>query len=226
MIISVHIPKCGGTSFRAVLEGIYGKNLWLNYGAMFSPEQVRTDLIPRNTQCIHGHFLANTFDELVPQPRLIAWLRHPVERVVSNYYHFLRSPDRRDACCRELLDKNLSLEEFAELDWMRNEATRYLAGKPVESFAFVGILERFEESVQVFGSKFGVPVPAEPPRVNANADRVTASYPLSSQVYEHILALNHRDLIAYDLAASLIDCWMVSGSNQLVQWYDGWSKVQ
>jgi len=220
MLISVHIPKCGGTSFRAILQGIYRERLWLNYGAMFSPAEVRTDLIPRDTACIHGHFLADTFDQLVPQPRLITWLRHPVERVVSNYYHFWHHPDRRDACCRELMDRGLSLEEFAELDWMRNEATRYMANKPVEAFAFVGIMERFDESVRVFGSQFGFPVPAESPRINVNLDRVTPNYPLPERTYEHILSLNHRDLMAYELASDLIDHRMVSGSAQLVRWYE------
>jgi hypothetical protein len=220
MIISIHIPKCGGTSFRSVLEGIYGERLWLNYGIMFSPAQVRTDLIPRDTRCIHGHFLADTFDALAPPPRLVTWLRHPVERVVSNYYHFLRSPDRRDACCRQLLDQGLSLEQFAELDWMRNEATRYMAGKSVEAFAFVGIMERFDESMQVFSSRFGVPVPAESPRANVNPDRSAETYSISVKTYEHILSLNFRDLLAYDLAAGIIDRQVASGSGQLVKWFE------
>jgi len=220
MIISVHIPKCGGTSFRVILESIYGGSLWLNYGAMFSSKELRTDLIPRGTRCIHGHFLADTFSELVPQPELVTWLRHPVERVVSNYYHFLRSPDPRDACCRELIEKRLSLEEFAELDWMRNEATRYMAGKSVEAFAFVGIMERYDESIQLFSSLFGVPVPAESPKFNVNPLRATESYPLSTGTYDHILSLNFRDLIAYELATSIIDRRALSGSDQLVKWFE------
>jgi hypothetical protein len=220
MLISVHIPKCGGTSFRAVLAGIFGQGLWLNYGNMFCQPEVRPDRIPRDTRCVHGHFLADTFDELVPRPRLVTWLRHPVERVVSNYYHFLRTPDPRDACCRDLYEKNLSLEAFAELDWMRNEATRYMAGKAVDEFAFVGIVERFAESLELFGATFGLPVPAEAPRINVNHERVTATYPLSTRTYEHILKLNLRDLIAYDLATGIIDRRLVTGSDRLVSWYD------
>lgn len=216
MIISVHIPKCGGTSFRHVLQDIYGSDLWLNYGAVFSRPQATADLLPRGARCIHGHFLGDAFDELVPQPDLVTWLRHPVERVVSNYYHFLRSPDLRDACCRELLEKNLSLEQFAELDWMRNEATRYMAGKPAESFRFIGILERFNESLQIFGDTFGLPVPPEAPRVNVNPTRTTDSYPLSPRTYEHILGLNLRDLMTYDLASAMLDCRVVRSQPQAV----------
>jgi Sulfotransferase family len=216
VIISVHIPKCGGTSFRHVLQEIYGDGLWLNYGEIFSQPQARPDLLPRGIQCIHGHFLGDAFDDLAPQPRRVTWLRHPVERVVSNYYHFIRSPDLRDACCRELLEKDLSLEEFAELDWMRNEATRYLADKPVEAFEFIGILERFGDSLRVFGETFGVPVPREPPRVNVNPARTGETYPLSPRTYEHILGLNLRDLVTYDLAVAMLDCRVVRSQPQAV----------
>jgi len=198
VIVSIHIPKCGGISFQHVLRGIYGKKrLWLNYGAFINREQARYDLIPPGTRCIHGHFLADTFDELVPQPELVTWLRHPVQRVVSNYYHFLRHPDPGNPCCRELLEKRLSLEKFAELDFMRNEATRYLAGKPLSAFKFVGIMEKFEESLAVFGTTFGVSVPTEPPRENRNPGRFTDTYPLCPRTYDHILSLNLRDLMVY-----------------------------
>jgi hypothetical protein len=198
MIVSIHIPKCGGISFQHVLRGIYGKRrLWLNYGAFTRKEEACYELIPTGTRCIHGHFLADTFDELVPQPELVTWLRHPVQRVVSNYYHFLRHPDPGNPCCRELLEKRLSLEKFAELDFMRNEATRYLAGKPISAFKFVGIMEKFEESLAVFGTIFGVSVPSEPPRENMNPGRVTDTYPLCPRTYDHILSLNLRDLMVY-----------------------------
>jgi len=199
-----------------VLQEIYGEAVWLNYGAIFSQPQASPDLLPRGIRCIHGHFLGDAFDGLVPKPRLVAWLRHPVERVVSNYHHFLRSPDMRDACCRELLEKGLSLEEFAELDWMRNEATRYMAGKPAESFEFIGILERFAESLRVFAETFNVPVPIEPPRENVNPARTGETYALSPQTYAHILGLNMRDLAAYDLANALLDRRVVRRASRVV----------
>ncbi|HWA10678.1 MAG TPA: hypothetical protein VG838_14635 [Opitutaceae bacterium] len=205
MILSVHIPKCGGTSFRHVLREIYGAGLWLNYGAIFSQPQARHHAVPPATRCIHGHFLADAFDDLVPQPELVTWLRHPVERVVSNYFHFRRSPDLRDDCCRQLLERNLPLEAFAELDWMRNEATRYMAGKPAAAFRFIGIMERFDESLRIFGATFGVAVPNRPPRENLNPDRTADAYRLPRSTYDHILALNLTDLAAYELAAAALD---------------------
>lgn len=206
VIISVHIPKCGGISFEHVLQGIYGKKrVWLSYRPISGPPELRYNPIPPGMRCIHGHFPSDTFDRFVPGPELVTWLRHPVERVVSNYHHFFRHPDPANPCCRELLEKGLSLEEFAELDLLRNEATRYMAGKPVGAFKFIGIMERFQESLKIFGETFRVRVPRKAPCENRNASRSNETYSIPARTYEHILALNQNDLMTYELVAARLD---------------------
>lgn len=205
MLISVHIPKCAGTSFRHILQGLYEDRLWLNYGTAFVRDLARADMIPAGTACIHGHFFADTFDDVIADRQLITWLRHPVERVVSNYHHFLRSPDLRDDCCRALLDHKLTLREFAELEWMRNLATRYFAGRTLEDFAFVGIAERFLESLHVFGDTIGWPAPLPAPRDNINPERLTERYEIPAGDYEYILGLNALDLFTYERALARLD---------------------
>lgn len=207
MVISVHVPKCAGTSFRHVLAELYGDALWLNYGTIFTREQYGSELVPTRAACIHGHFFADAFDGLYSAGanKLITWVRHPVDRVVSNYYHFLRNPDMRDDCCRALHEQGLRLREFAELDWMRNEATRYLAGKSVEQFAFVGVAERFDDSLSVFAADFGWSGSLQGPRVNTNPERKTESYELTSGEYEHILGLNTLDFLWYNRAIARLE---------------------
>ena len=205
MIISIHVPKCAGTSFRNILSDQFGSRLWLNYGSIFTAADFRPELIPEGTACIHGHFLGDAFDSVVPRPRFMTWVRHPVDRVVSNYYHGLRSPYLRDDCCRRLHEEKLSLRAFAELDWMQNLATRYLAGKAIETFDFVGIAERFDESLLLLGRAFGWATPPCGPRENTNPARLTPSYPLSSADYNHLLALNQLDLKFYRTAIARLD---------------------
>ena len=205
MVVSIHVPKCAGTSFRNILSDQFSSRLWLNYGSIFTAADFRPELIPETTACIHGHFLGDAFDSVVPRPRYITWVRHPVNRVVSNYYHCLRSPDLRDDCCRRLHEEKLSLCAFAELDWMQNLATRYLAGKALETFDFVGIAERFDESLVLLNRAFGWATPPCGPRENTNPDRVTPSYPLSSTDYNHLLALNQLDLAFYRTESARLD---------------------
>jgi hypothetical protein len=208
MIISVHIPKCGGISFQHILRSIYGnRRVWLNYGTIFdqADARARCQLMPPGLRCVHGHFLSDAFDQLVPDGERVTWLRRPVERVISNYYHFLRHPDPANPCCRELWARGLSLQKFAELPMMANEMTRYLAGKPVRSFKFVGIMERYTDSLRVFGSAFGVPVPGSPPRENVNPHWKGESYPVPDWLHAHIEAINGADLVAYDAAVAELE---------------------
>lgn len=200
MVVSVHVPKSGGTSFRRILGEICTARIWDNYGKIFSRDQARPGLVPQGVMFIHGHFLADAFDDLFPNRRLVTWVRHPVERLVSNYYHFIRAPDMRDDCCRELHERRLSLRQFADLDWMRNETSRYLAQKPIEDFAFVGVAERFRESVQNFCRKFGFRDVPRIPRENINPDRRAERYDLSAEDHAYILERNAADFAWYNAA--------------------------
>jgi hypothetical protein len=201
MIVSVHVPKCAGTSFKSVLQEVCRAPIWYNYGTIFSREQARADLVPPGTRLIHGHFLADAFDDLFPDRRLLTWVRHPVERLVSNYHHFLRSPDMRDDCCRALHERKLNLRQFADLEWMQNETGRYLANKPVEDFEFIGITERFGESIRHFGEVFGFRDARKMPQENLNPGRGGERYDLAPEDYAYILERNASDLAWYNRAA-------------------------
>jgi hypothetical protein len=208
MLLSVHIPKCGGTSFQQVLRGVYGeRRLWLNYGTIFSQEDARqrSALMPPGIRCVHGRFLGDAFDEVRPEAEVVTWLRHPVERVISLYHHFLRQPDPHDPSCRALWSKSLRLEDFAALPPRRNEMTRYLAGKPDFAFAFVGVTERFEESLRVFSATFGLGLHGPAPLANVNPRRSLGRYPVADAVRARLEELNRDDLAAYRDAVERLD---------------------
>lgn len=184
---------------------MYHERVWLNYGRAFTRDQVFPGLVPHGTQCIHGHFRADAFDGLFRQRRLITWVRHPVERVAATYHHFLRCPDLRDDCCRALYERRLSLRAFADLEWMRNTASHYLAGLPLEAFAFVGVVEHFDASLRRFAAEFGLAQVPAVARQNVNRERAGTKYPLSAADFDHILRRNETDFEWYTraLTASL-----------------------
>jgi hypothetical protein len=197
MLISIHVPKCAGTSFRLLIDKLYGNRVWHNYGIIFSRESARTELIPAGTQIIHGHFLADAFDGVLPSRRYITWVRHPVHRLVSNYYHFLRSPDMRDDCCRQLHERKLSIRQFADLDWMQNEMCRYLAGKAIDEFEFVGVSEEFAQSMGLFCSAYRFVRVSDFPRANTNPETTDGHYALSEGDFAYIAERNKADLALY-----------------------------
>jgi hypothetical protein len=200
MLISVHVPKCAGTSFRHVLDGICGEEIWYNYGTIFSREQARLDLVPDGKKVIHGHFMADSFDDIIPDRELLTWARHPVERVVSNYFHCLRAPDMRDDCCRALHEHKLTLREFADLDWMQNLMTRYLANKPIGDFRFVGVSEQFDSSIRLFEDTFGWRASGATPRANTNPERRESRYRIPLGDHDFILERNLVDMAWYGQA--------------------------
>src|SRR5262249_53131491 len=97
--------------------------------------------------------------------------------------------------------------QFAELDWMRNETTRYLSAKPIGAFAFIGIVERFIESLNLFDRAFGFDTPLPPPRDNINPQRSETRYSLSEADYRHILGLNAEDLAWYEGAVEKLNAF-------------------
>ena len=200
MLVSVHIPKCAGMSFHNVLRDIYRERCWTNYGRIFSREQARSGVVPQGTLCIHGHFMADAFDDIFPRRELVTWVRHPVERVASMYHFFLRNPGMRDDSCRALHERKLGLREFADLDGVANLSSRLLAGKPVGDFAFVGIVETFPESLCRFARKYSRGKTPIEPKTNVNSQREDPGYPLSREDIDHILSRNESDLLWYEQA--------------------------
>ncbi len=101
-LISIHIEKTGGSSFRRNLEVWFGRKLYLHYpdpatGKRPEPVRLHTRLLrsPRRHLCIHGHFnrLAGFgIDTTYPSVRqFITWLRDPVEMHISLFSHQMRT---------------------------------------------------------------------------------------------------------------------------------------
>lgn len=174
------------------MEEAYGSGLWLNYSDDYS-----FDAVPPRTECIHGHIPGNAYQDIFPQHQAITFVRNPVQRVVSNYYHFLHHPDERHPASLRLHAEHLTLREFAGIESMRNKATRYVAGRRPEDFDFVGITERFEESLLLFTEVFQIKRPLPVFRDNVNPERTTPTYGISRPDYAHLLRLNSLDVEWY-----------------------------
>lgn len=119
---------------RRILQKVYGDGLYIDYtGRPTDPEppslQARLTTFknvvgrrPRlaSRDCIHGHFKASKYDGRIPQATKVTWLRDPVERVVSHYNYWKRTPTSKHSVCRALHREGWSLLEFARHDSMRN----------------------------------------------------------------------------------------------------------
>jgi len=208
-IVSVHVPKTGGVSFREVLAELADGHIVFDYDDRpLSPappfarllRRLRRPALPSGTRVVHGHFVASKYRRLLPAARFATWFRDPVERLASHYHYWLREPDPANATCRRLIEEKLSLAEFAALPEMRDVHHRFLGGVPVERFAFVGLTERFDESMELFGALFCPERPLAVGRANANPGRSGERYDLGDGERAALAALNRADVLLHERA--------------------------
>lgn len=150
-----------------------------------------------NHEVIHGHFTYREIEaiHLKSQAPVICWLRHPVDRVISNYHFFmegLRNP-ARNPLQYELNKHRISedLFRYAQRAENRNRMGKFLSGISFESLFFVGVMERFEQDVGKLGEMLDWP-PINIPKMNQGLAVET-----DREIRKKILALNQEDYSLY-----------------------------
>jgi hypothetical protein len=156
----------------------------------------RPELKP-DTRVVHGHFIATKYWRRYPDARYVAWFREPVERLASHYFYWQRNPDMKNPTCRRLIEDELSIEAFAALPEMRDVQSRFLGQVPVSKLAFVGLTERYDESIELFRRSFYPDLQIVTEQQNVNPDRSGDDYQLDASTREAIAALNVADMRLY-----------------------------
>ena len=168
-IISVHIPKTAGSSFKKILEAYFEDKILFDYEdapintpPFFRKYKALKDsfLTPKrlhgNARCIHGHFMPYKYSRLDRNKTLfVTWLRNPLERMISHYKYWIRTyTPQSPRLHRKIVEEKWSLEDFCFSPATRNFYAQFLWSFPLELFDFIGITESFDEDLQVFGQKF------------------------------------------------------------------------
>jgi len=211
-LISIHIPKTGGTSFYNILKQVYGKTLSMSYRRKDYLAAIKEypdfeASIESNIQVLHGHLYYPEVASIQQknQSRVICWLRNPVDRVVSNYEFFIRglqNPARNPKAYE--LNKhriNETLVEYASLEENRNRMTDFLEGIALKELFFVGLLESFEQDVRRLGKMLDWKA-VDIPKMNAGGTP-SKKEGLSLQVIKTIEQLNAKDCDLYAKACDL-----------------------
>jgi hypothetical protein len=160
-LISVHIPKCAGTSFRNTLKAVYGEESVVRLDISLQDERIRLNeeiwqksKVPTQVKVAHGHFSPTLFQKYfrTNAAPYITWLRHPVDRVISNYYYLskrLAEELEEEKKGLNILSKmQRTLMEYAADPFNQNRISKFLASNTLGDFMFVGIQEFYEQDLQ------------------------------------------------------------------------------
>lgn len=215
-IIFVHQAKAGGTTLVHSLMETYGRE------SMFHDEDARE--LTNMPSCkrriaaiiqpyrnysdrekygvIHGHFIIAKYKVAFPSAFYLTFYRHPLERVVSTYRYWLRTPQlaATQPLCRWLHAKKPDISEFAvQLSADDDHYCRYFDPAP---FDFVGITERQDDSMQML--KLHIPelkTDVQPQRQNPEKP-VGEKYQLSNSQHEELSEIMKKRMDIYNAALS------------------------
>lgn len=194
MIISVHIPRTAGTSFRELLAEKFGTRLLHHYYHLMDHQMLPIEAVSQDAECIHGHFPATFFRTAFPHAALVTWVRRPLDRLISEYRFLTVSPDENNVLS-QMIQNGASIVEFAEHPANANRMVSYMNGVPLASFAFVGISEFYNEELDRLERLTGMRL-RKHHRVNSGPSSVNEV--LSEKEAEYIRSLNTLDEHLYD----------------------------
>ena len=215
MIVSVHIRKCAGTTFKAALGGFYGDRAMFDYGDEIGSDTAksvtkrayrydqavaRKDQIETDYDIIHGHFFAQKYQFLDVKLQYSTVLRHPVARILSNYFYLKRNPDRQHGDAYVVNELGYDLEQYIEHPDSQNLQAHFLGDVALSAFAFVGISEHYVQTLKLFNATFKTSLDIGPAQ-NQNVDSLE-QYAISPALRSRIEKLNTLDMELYHAGVS------------------------
>jgi hypothetical protein len=219
-LLSFHIFKTAGTSFRNTLCDVYGNESVIRFDIPTLTKKITINETPINDynlplapsiRVLHGHFSYHDLRTFVHYPsqqtKKITWLRHPVERVISHYY-YLHERFRAFLPVHQhklLVPLQRSLLEYAQQPVNRNVMTHFLDGLTLQQLDFVGITEHYQTDLTRLAQTLGWNTDGwEAYHHNATETKQNPNHRLvNDDTWAQIAELNQLDLELYHQALTI-----------------------
>jgi len=208
--VFIHIPKSAGTTFHRILSPNYKmrviKGSWEVYENSRYFEKVTSepgydrDEMFKRYEVIRGSFPYQRFYYLKKKYKwkLITWVRDPVERLISNYNHLVHRPSpslyKKGAKQKLVFEKarSMNIVEFSK--YLSDFNTRHIGEDP-SIFDFIGVVERFPKSLDLFNKKFNSRLQN---RKRSNVHRWKKRVEVSQEVKEELKSHHPKDYKFYN----------------------------
>ncbi|MGM0831824.1 sulfotransferase family protein [Halomonas qinghailakensis] len=207
-IFFVHIPKTAGTSFRKAAEQFFSsERVFYDY----SPTEKETsslvcqwiykerdflsfyqELCNKNASFLSGHVNASKYVYLFGACQTVTFVRDPVQRIVSEYQHFVRHHGYEG-----------DLPSFYRKPQFINRQSKILQGVPLEAIGFLGLNEAYEDSLAILNQRYNFDIQS----IDMNMGRTdkTTNYELPKEQLEELNYLNQQDIRLYRMAVRLFE---------------------
>lgn len=235
-LIFLHIPKTAGVNIRELLSRQYHHLPTFIRG---SPDhQMLFRMRPRDREAyrvVGGHYRFGLHLFFDSPSRYMTFLRDPLERVIS-HHAYIRWQSLH-AWHERVNAANLSLEQWVKLgtaDAFDNLQVRRLTSRSDEEMPFLqttrqmldeakrileervdflGVTERYEESIRLFARQLDWREPVTVERLNASPNRQAAAS-LSPSTRAAILDHNALDIELYAFAVKLLERRLASSETR------------
>jgi hypothetical protein len=116
-LVSLHVPKTGGTSFLKALLDHYGDDLIVDHDHApgLGANLKAPIMLPDHAKAVHGHFAGDRYRDFSDAFH-VTFLRDPVEQVISTYYFWLTLPPSAHPLHQRLLTEMPDVVSFARYD--------------------------------------------------------------------------------------------------------------
>lgn len=216
-LISIHVPKTAGTNFIETLKLIFDERIYMDYGTERDLTAARTcaswiaddpAAFRQKFDVIHGHFHYPKYADVFGEIPVLATLRHPVSRVVSQYRHIALHGDRSVPRHRAIMRGDMDVVAFSRYRAIGNAQALYLDGIGVDGLSHAIVQEHFRQTVERFCERVGFDpkdpriqkLVAEPINSRQSAAWTGKAIPVDPASYAEIERNCREDMAVYQRA--------------------------
>lgn len=189
-LLVLHVPKTGGTALKGAMQAHFGDALAMDYADRPPVLEGRSALI--------GHFPATRYDALEAEVRLTV-LRDPLERTLSEYFHFRSAPPRSNPIWQAVHAGEVAPLAYIERPTVRRAYTGYyFADCDMSRFRVIGH-ERLRAEWPTVMASLGLPTRPRAAQVRAE---IMPSYEAdkAALLADPVFARRAAELLAEDRA--------------------------
>jgi len=203
----IHIPKTAGSSFRVAAEQYFGSDATyfdygqgskethpdiLKYEYELKDRYLAAKCIKNNAKFLSGHVIYPKYAPFFQPKSVVTFVREPAQQIRSHFEHFSRLHGYKG-----------SFKDFIKENRFANMQSKALNGVWNDAIGFIGITERYSESITLFNQYYSTDIKVLD--INKNTAKPSGAYMFSEDEISLIRKMNPQDFALYDYALKRFD---------------------